>query len=81
MNRKFTSRQVLDEKKNIKTKSFFTEEKENKLSARFKKSGYSKTKNFCLFLGKGRTYNRKIFISRQIFRKLLRLNNLIGFQK
>jgi len=45
-----------------------------------KKHSKSKPKNFCLLLGKCRTYNRKIFISRQIFRKLLRTNALSGFQ-
>ncbi len=39
------------------------------------------TKNFCLFLGKGRTYNRKLFISRQIVRKLMKTGLISGLQK
>lgn len=38
-------------------------------------------KNFCLFLGKGRTYNRKLFISRQTVRKLMKTGLLFGLQK
>lgn len=45
-----------------------------------KKSALSKPKNFCLFSGKGRSHNRKLFISRQIFRKLIRLNAIVGLQ-
>jgi len=41
----------------------------------------TKPKNFCLFLGKGRTYNRKLFISRQSIRKLMKSGLLSGLQK
>ena len=43
--------------------------------------GISKPKNFCLILGRGRTYNRKLFISRQACRKLLKTGLISGFQK
>lgn len=43
--------------------------------------GESLAKNFCLFLGAGRTYNRKLFISRQCFRKLVKTGLLSGIQK
>jgi len=44
-------------------------------------NGLTKPKNFCLFLGKGRTYNRKLFISRQSVRKLMKSGLLSGLQK
>ena len=43
--------------------------------------GRSKPRNFCLYLGKGRTFNRKYHISRQIFRKLIKTGALLGLQK
>ena len=43
--------------------------------------GQSMAKNFCLFLGKGRTYNRKLFISRQTVRKLMKTGLISGLQK
>ena len=46
-----------------------------------KYAGSSKPKNFCLFSGKGRTYNRKLFISRQILRKLMKTALIIGLKK
>jgi ribosomal protein S14 len=46
-----------------------------------RKADKSKPKNFCLILGKNRTYNRQVFISRQIFRKLAKLNSFSGFIK
>lgn len=47
----------------------------------FKKSYSSKLKNFCLFLGHGRTYNRKLHISRQAVRKLMKTGLISGLQK
>jgi len=41
----------------------------------------TKPKNFCLFLGNGHTYNRKLFISRQSTRKLMKSGLLSGLQK
>lgn len=41
----------------------------------------TKPKNFCLLLGKGRTYNRKLLISRQSVRKLMKSGLLSGLQK
>jgi len=49
-----------------------------KLSA-FK--GRALAKNFCLFLGQGQTYNRKLFISRQAVRKLVKTGLISGLQK
>lgn len=46
-----------------------------------KKQALSKPKNFCLIIGKQSTYNRKVYISRQTFRKFMRLNCLIGIKK
>jgi ribosomal protein S14 len=46
-----------------------------------KRKATSKPTNFCLLLGKNSTYNRKLFFSRQSFRKLMRLNILTGIQK
>jgi len=43
--------------------------------------GSSFPKNFCLFLGKNRTYNRKLFISRQATRKLMKTGFISGLQK
>jgi len=43
--------------------------------------GYSKPKNFCLYLGKGRTFNRKLFVSRPIVRKLMKTGAISGLQK
>jgi len=43
--------------------------------------GMSKPKNFCLILGRGRTYNRKLFISRQACRKLVKTGLISGLQK
>ena len=45
------------------------------------KSLQYKPKNFCLILGKNRTYNRKLFISRQILRKLMRNNAVTSIMK
>jgi len=45
------------------------------------KSSQYKQKNFCLILGKNRTYNRKLFISRQILRKLSSNNAIISIIK
>lgn len=44
-------------------------------------SALSKARNFCLILGKGRTYSRDTFISRQAFRKLAQVGLLSGLQK
>lgn len=38
-------------------------------------------KNFCLVLGKSRTYNRHLFISRQTVRKMAKVGLLAGIQK
>src|SRR4051794_15271609 len=45
------------------------------------KSGFYKPKNFCLISGKNRTYNNKTYISRQVLRKLARLNLITGLSK
>ena len=52
-----------------------------KIATNSYKNGIYKPKNFCLFLGKGRTYNRKYFISRQILRKLVKTGLISGLQK
>ncbi len=41
----------------------------------------AKAKNFCLFLGRGRTYNRKLFISRHAVRKLTKTGLISGLIK
>lgn len=41
----------------------------------------TKAKNFCLYLGRGRTYNRKLFISRHAIRKLTQVGLISGIQK
>lgn len=46
-----------------------------------KKQAISKPNNFCLLIGKSSTYNRKLYISRQSVRKLMRLNVMIGVKK
>ena len=40
-----------------------------------------KAKNFCLFLGRGRTYNRALFISRHALRKLTKTGLISGLTK
>lgn len=52
-----------------------------KLSRLNRNSRLYKPKNFCLYLGAGRTYNRKMLISRQTFRKLVRFGVIAGLQK
>jgi ribosomal protein S14 len=37
-----------------------------------------RAKNFCLILGKARTYNRRIFLSRQAFRELVSFGLISG---
>jgi ribosomal protein S14 len=75
-------------RKNIKankntagSETFFRAKLNKKVSLLNKKSSQSKPKNFCLVLGRGRTYNRKVFLSRQIFRKLVRYGLLSGIIK
>ena len=46
-----------------------------------KQGGRAKSKNFCLVLGKDKTFNRKYFISRQIMRKLNKTGLINGLQK
>jgi ribosomal protein S14 len=46
-----------------------------------KSRSMSGIKNFCLVLGKSRTYNRNLFISRQTVRKMTRVGLLSGIQK
>jgi ribosomal protein S14 len=41
----------------------------------------SKYKNFCLFSGKGRTYNRVLLIARHQTRKLINIGALPGISK
>jgi len=41
----------------------------------------SRPKNFCLMLGKGRTYSRDLFISRQALRKLAKTGLISGLTK
>jgi len=41
----------------------------------------AKYKNFCLFSGKGRTYNRTLFIARHQTRKLINIGALPGISK
>ena len=41
----------------------------------------NKQKNFCLFLGKGRTYSRRYYVSRQIIRKFTKFGLISGLQK
>lgn len=38
----------------------------------------SKSKNSCLFIGKSRTYNRQLFVSRQTLRALTRVGAVSG---
>ena len=61
--------------------SVYRSQLQHKISKLDAKSALSKPKNFCLFLGKGSTYNRKLFISRQIFRKLVGTGLISGLQK
>ena len=38
-------------------------------------------KNTCLFLGRGRTYNRRLFMARHTFRRMMRFGLIPGMQK
>jgi len=59
----------------------FRSQLQQKFSQLHQLSAGSRLKNFCLFLGKGSTYNRKLHISRQTFRKLARFGLISGLQK
>ena len=52
-----------------------------KLSKLHRMSETSRSKNTCLFTGKGSTFNRKLFISRQTLRKLMRFGLIGGLKK
>jgi ribosomal protein S14 len=54
---------------------------ESRIFLMHKHFGSSKPKNFCLYLGQNRTYNRKLFISRQAMRKLMKTGLISGLQK
>ncbi len=41
-------------------------------------AAYGKYKNFCLFQGKGRTFNRSLFVSRHTLRKLAGVGLISG---
>ena len=43
--------------------------------------GIAKPKNFCLLMGRGRTFSRKLFISRQAVRKLVKTGLISGLKK
>jgi ribosomal protein S14 len=51
---------------------------QHKKSKLHKMSYKYRSKNFCLFSGKGSTFNRDLFVSRQVLRKLTRYGLVSG---
>jgi len=51
---------------------------QSKLSVLNRMHAYSRSKNTCLFSGKGRTFNRSLFVSRQMLRYLTRFGLISG---
>jgi len=46
-----------------------------------KRAAAPRTKNYCHYIGRSRSVNRKLFMSRHIFRKFARFGMLPGFTK
>ena len=46
-----------------------------------KKSSKSYIKNYCLYVGRSRSTNRKVYMARHVFRKFARFGMLPGFMK
>jgi ribosomal protein S14 len=54
---------------------------QNKLYRLDINSSLSKQKNYCYYIGRSRSINRKLFMARHVFRKFLRFGMLPGFIK
>jgi ribosomal protein S14 len=52
-----------------------------KLEAQNKRASYAKLKNYCHYVGRSRSVNRKMFMARHVFRKFARFGMLPGFVK
>jgi ribosomal protein S14 len=67
--------------KNIQFNNMYNQYLQNKLYNINIKSSITKQKNYCHYIGKSRSINRKLFMSRHTFRKFLRFGMLPGFIK
>lgn len=67
--------------KKIDTLKLFIEKIAAKKAMLSEKRSLTKYKNFCLFSGRGRTYNRILFIARHHVRKLINIGALAGVSK